>query len=115
VAAPLVLEPLDAPKGLAHGDVEELEELVELLLLEVYGALLLQGLLEVELAKSAFCDGRSGKPLTSDGGQRSERRQNELQTPKSQGLAVRCTYGCVGIYEERNQKTGLLAERDETG
>jgi len=49
VAAPLVLEPVDAPKGLAHGDVEELEELVELLLLEVYGALLLQGLLEVEL------------------------------------------------------------------
>ena len=85
VAAPLVLEPVDAPEGLGHGDVEdevgegeeddgdpamaaleagglglgkedeaqedeeELEELVELLLLEVYGALLLQGLLEMEL------------------------------------------------------------------
>jgi hypothetical protein len=72
VAAPLVLEPVDAPKGLAHGDVEELEELVELLLLEIYGALLLQGLLKVEL-ESAFCDGRSGKLLSSDGGQRSER------------------------------------------
>jgi hypothetical protein len=55
-----------------HEDVKELEELVELLLLEVYGALLLQGLLEVEL-ESAFYDGRSGKSLSSDGGQRSER------------------------------------------
>ncbi|KAF5457973.1 hypothetical protein F2P56_022042 [Juglans regia] len=85
VAAPLVLEPVDALEGLGHGDVEDevgegeesdgdpamaalearglslckenetqedeekLEELVELLLLEVYGALLLQGLLEMEL------------------------------------------------------------------
>ncbi len=49
MATPLVLEPVDAPEGLAPEDVEELEELMELLLLEVYGALLLQGLLEVEL------------------------------------------------------------------
>jgi hypothetical protein len=112
VATPLVLEPVDAPEGLAPEDVEELEELMELLLLEVYGALLLQGLLEVEL-ESAFCDGRSGKPLSSDGGQRSERRQNERQTPKSQGLAVRCIDGCVGTYEERNQETWLLVEREK--
>lgn len=72
MAAPLVLELVDAPEGLAHGDVEELEELMELLLLEVYGVLLLQCLLEVEF-ESAFCDGRSGKPLSSDGGHRSER------------------------------------------
>lgn len=85
VAAPLVLEAIDAAEGLGDGDVEdevgegeeydgdpamaaleagglglgeedeaqedeeELEELVELLLLEVYGPLLLEGLLKVEL------------------------------------------------------------------
>lgn len=85
MAAPLVLEPIDAAQGLsnchvedevglgeeddwdpavaaleprglglgkedeAEEDEEQEEELVELLLLEVYGPLLLQGLLEVKL------------------------------------------------------------------